>query len=300
MSIFYIIYICLLICLEETEGRKVLLRDIKTITLTQGQMTTARRSSPVPQLKCTGGSAGCHRFVPKNVQCHNKGWDGFDAQWKCETDMEKKYRFGKIAVSCEGYDYPNDPYILAGSCGLEYEIDYINTNRKHSGGFSKSSHRSVNSGYEFGEIIWIVCVLLCILLVYRLCISRNNNRCRVFTNSNNSGEMPPGTYPRDPPPPYGFRPEYYPQQNTHSFEDSQQPGFFSGMGTGGVLGYVLGKETGYSRCDTSPGYHHSSDYHHPSDWFGTSQASHNYVSSSDSSDDDDSRVAVGFGGTTRR
>ena len=25
-------------------------------------------------------------------------------------------------VSCEGYDYPEDPFILRGSCGLEYEI----------------------------------------------------------------------------------------------------------------------------------------------------------------------------------
>lgn len=293
MDIFYIIYVFLLLCLKEAEGSKVLLRDVKSITLTQGQMTTARRSSPVPHLRCTGGTAGCHRFVPKNVQCYNKGRSDFDIQWKCETDMEKKYRFGKIAVSCEGYDYPNDPYILAGSCGLEYEIDYINTKRKHSGKIPKTSHPSNNSNYEFGEIIWIFCVLLFVFLVYRLCLGRNN-RCRMFTNTNKSGEMPHGTYPRDPPPPYGFKPEYYPQQNTNRFEDSHQPGFFSGMGTGGVLGYVLGKETAYSRCDTYPPYHHSSD------WFGTSQPSNNYVSSSDSSDDDDSRVAAGFGGTTRR
>jgi hypothetical protein len=32
--------------------------------------------------------------------------------------MPKKYKFGKLSVSCEGYDYPEDPYILAGSCGV--------------------------------------------------------------------------------------------------------------------------------------------------------------------------------------
>ena len=47
-------------------------------------------------------------------QCQNVGSDGFDAQWKCETDMDDSYRFGKIQVTCEGYDYPNDPYVLRG------------------------------------------------------------------------------------------------------------------------------------------------------------------------------------------
>ena len=30
---------------------------------------------------------------------------------------------------CEGYEYPTDPYILTGSCGLEYTIEY--TEKKH-------------------------------------------------------------------------------------------------------------------------------------------------------------------------
>ena len=32
--------------------------------------------------------------------------------------MDKRYKFGRITVSCEGYDYPDDPYILHGSCGV--------------------------------------------------------------------------------------------------------------------------------------------------------------------------------------
>ena len=32
--------------------------------------------------------------------------------------MDSRYRFGEIAVSCEGYDYPDDPYVLKGSCGV--------------------------------------------------------------------------------------------------------------------------------------------------------------------------------------
>lgn len=58
---------------------KVLLRDVQAITLHRGQYTTSRRTAAVPQLQCTGGSAGCAR-VPEVVQCHNKGWDGSDVQ----------------------------------------------------------------------------------------------------------------------------------------------------------------------------------------------------------------------------
>lgn len=39
-------------------------------------------------------------------------------QWECKTDMDSQYRFGEIAVNCEGYDYPDDPYVLKGSCGV--------------------------------------------------------------------------------------------------------------------------------------------------------------------------------------
>lgn len=58
----------------------VMLRDVQVLTLYRGRYTTARRSSPVPQLQCVGGSAGCQAFVPDVVQCQNKGWDGVDVQ----------------------------------------------------------------------------------------------------------------------------------------------------------------------------------------------------------------------------
>ena len=38
--------------------------------------------------------------------------------------MDNMFRFGNIEVVCEGYDYPDDPYITKGSCGLEYTLDY--------------------------------------------------------------------------------------------------------------------------------------------------------------------------------
>nr|KAG5700792.1 hypothetical protein BaRGS_034995 [Batillaria attramentaria] len=31
--------------------------------------------------------------------------------------MDNSYKFGTVEVTCEGYDYPDDPYVLKGSCG---------------------------------------------------------------------------------------------------------------------------------------------------------------------------------------
>ena len=34
------------------------------------------------------------------------------------AELSAEVKFGKINVLCEGYDYPDDPYILRGSCGV--------------------------------------------------------------------------------------------------------------------------------------------------------------------------------------
>ena len=119
------------------EHKKVLLKDVKTIILTEGKFTTGRRSSPVAQLQCMGGTAGCKEGTPKTVQCTQSGFDGNDATWECKADLDNEYRFGKLEVTCEGYDYPEDPYILAGSCGLEYQLDYTSAkqNQNYGGGY---------------------------------------------------------------------------------------------------------------------------------------------------------------------
>lgn len=122
----------------------VLLRDVQVLTLYKGRYTAARRSSPVLQLQCMGGSAGCNAFVPEVVQCQNKGWDGVDAQWECKADMDNAYRFGRIDVTCEGFSHPQDPYVLAGSCGLEYTMELTEEGRRKTHG--SSHHGGMGSG----------------------------------------------------------------------------------------------------------------------------------------------------------
>ncbi|KAJ1569518.1 Store-operated calcium entry-associated regulatory factor, partial [Cladochytrium tenue] len=110
---------------------KVLLRDVNVLTLHSGRMTKGRRSAPVPQLRCVGGDA-CTDAAANidTVQCVNKGFDGSDYQWECRADLDEQYRFGRTEVTCEGYSRPDDQYVLAGSCGVEYTLHYTDKGRR--------------------------------------------------------------------------------------------------------------------------------------------------------------------------
>merc|ERR1712227_659937 len=247
---------CLIALASGQMFKKVKLKDVDVLTLYQGKMTNGRRSSPVPQLSCRGGTAGCGAFVPEVVQCYNRGSDGLDVQWECKTDMDNKYRFGKISVSCEGYDYPDDPYILAGSCGLDYTIDRVG-NSGNSNSYSSYQAPKSTSTESDGEINWVFIAIVCII-----CWAMWKN---LTENDNNQGNgIPPaGTEPSAPPP---YSETGVPPagssfgQNSHQNTGRQgwRPGFFSGFGTGwfsnqwwnsGNRGY-----TGYQRWS---GHNHS-------------------------------------------
>ena len=110
----------LCLCLCRASATKVKLSDVKAITLTAGQFTTGRRSAPVLQQQCRGQLCN---HAPTTIQCINMGSDGLDAQWACEGDLPNWLSFKNTDVNCEGYDYPTDPYILAGSCGMTYSLE---------------------------------------------------------------------------------------------------------------------------------------------------------------------------------
>lgn len=101
---------------------KIKLTDVDAVTFRYGEMTTGRRNSPISQLKCTGV---CHNS-PKTIQCKNIGSDGVDVQWDCSAELPENLKFGIVNVNCEGYDYPLDPYILEGSCQIQYELQSRN------------------------------------------------------------------------------------------------------------------------------------------------------------------------------
>ena len=112
--------LCLLSFTAAGVGKNaMLLQDVSSLVFTKGDMTTSRRSSPVPQLSCKSGPC---QYSPASALCRNAGFDGTDVTWKCEAELPKGVKFGKVDVSCEGFANRDDEYVLKGSCGLEYGL----------------------------------------------------------------------------------------------------------------------------------------------------------------------------------
>ncbi|XP_042583541.1 store-operated calcium entry-associated regulatory factor-like isoform X2 [Cyprinus carpio] len=311
----------------------VLLRDVQVLTLYRGRYTTARRSSPVPQLQCVGGSAGCGSFVLEVVQCYNRGSDGIDTQWECKADMDNTYRFGRVEVSCEGYTSPNDAYVLRGSCGLEYTLELTAEGKQQhthgTSGFSDFAsnffqgssnqkqqqrgghYQQSNNQYPFqngpsgdgvGGLVVVAFLLLVAYVVYKMFLCSPTHGHQGYHGDGSQGypDNSHNIHPTQPPP----KPDYYSDQSSsrpgYGFSDAYtRPqsswtgftgrntggrgggGFWTGMGTGGILGYLFGNQ----RRQPPMGFTGPSYTNRPSPAPKTSSGT---------------RTASGFGGTKRR
>lgn len=307
---------------------KVLLRDVQVLTLRHGQMTTGRRSSPVPQLNCIGGSAK-GQFTPQVVQCYNRGWDGQDVQWECKSDMDNLYRFGSVEVICEGYDYPDDPYILQGSCGLEYALELTKEGQQKSHNYYgnsdsySSSYNSYSSDYKkssggLADLIVFAAVCLVLYALYKTCIDTPQtmgDRQYSSTGNDYPGGHPGGAGGWNNPNPgaggtgYGGYDRGYDNGSCGAGAGARHRGtgggggFWSGMATGGLLGYMFGGGT-RNRGYGGYGYGYGNQPNYGGGWGGFSSrraygggGSSGFSSGSASSG---TRTASGFGGTRRR
>ena len=66
----------------------------------------------------------CGSFDIQTIQCINQGSDGSAIQWSCNAELSGLYKFKEININCEGYDSPEDTFILKGSCAIQYTLDY--------------------------------------------------------------------------------------------------------------------------------------------------------------------------------
>lgn len=84
------------------------------------------------------------------VECENQGLDKESQKltWKCFAEIGDSVKFNHVEVQCEGYDYHEDDYVLLGSCGLEFTLDYKdpldyhdNSYYKHMDDHEKEMHK---------------------------------------------------------------------------------------------------------------------------------------------------------------
>lgn len=265
----------------------VRLSDVQTLTLYTGQSTAGRRSAPVAQIECVGGTAK-GRYNPPTIQCKNMGTDGTDIQWECKADLDNAYRFGETTVTCEGYSFPDDPFVLAGSCGVEYTLELTQEGREQernhafSGSSRTTNHRNADS--SVWSTVLSMAILGCLLFGICSCI-------------NGGGHHQP-IHPGGPPPSYssscngGYgapRSSDFTPPRTYGASSGSGPGFWTGAATGAMFGSALNR---------APAYHTRPAFSSRRGWGGDGGAWSGGSSTTRGSSG--TRTASGFGGTRRR
>ncbi|KZT42257.1 DUF1183-domain-containing protein [Sistotremastrum suecicum HHB10207 ss-3] len=240
---------------------RVRLSDIKSLTFFADALTKAKRTPPISQLTCFGKA--CELYQPDAVRCINIGGYGIDVDWKCEADLPNSLRFGRIDVSCEGWSGPDDPYVLKGSCALEYSLVPLHKSLRDDVVSSPwlTWDTMLNLAFNF---IWLAVLVIFAYSFFGSCCSARRNR-RVTGPDGNSGPVGPGgtrpgpdDHPR-PYTPYSFK----------TYSDSLfNPGFWTGLGMGVLGAFALGR----NRDDTGPRVQRSMwDWERPATgtgWFG--------------------------------
>ncbi len=185
---------------------QVHIKDVNVLTLYGNEYTTGRRNAPIPQLRCVGSA--CFEGALKSMQCTNMGFDGSDANWDCKSEVGNRFTLGKVTVSCEGYDSPDDPHILVGSCGAEYELNYKPNTQNRDVTVTTWWDPVTNSYYNtYSDNHGAVAVFLCLIIFFGLVIclasaTSHIERPIVYTSS-------PLQPPYYPPQPSYYQPSYY-------------------------------------------------------------------------------------------
>ncbi|KIW73128.1 hypothetical protein PV04_01270 [Phialophora macrospora] len=305
----------------------VLLSKVSALTVRAGKQTASRRVSPVPQLQCVGPSRICSLYAIDVMRCTNEGSDYEDGniQWSCKASLPEEFKLGSTDVTCEGYESSEDPYVLKGSCGVEYRLlltekgdqKYGSGSWFDGGGSSGGTNKTEKiAGYLF-MALFVLVLFIIVRGIYNAW--RDDAPRRRPRGGGGFGGFGGGGDDNDPPPPYDPRPPPQPKKATWSSASSSRtgtasggqqdqgwrPGFWTGTAAGAAAGYFAGR-----------GFRTQPDPAPPRPAFGTgwfrggnggytvprrpSPPSSRTASSSSSSYSSTRHESTGFGGTSRR
>ncbi|KAK9239694.1 hypothetical protein V1525DRAFT_386267 [Lipomyces kononenkoae] len=301
-------------------------------------MTAGRRLKPIPQLKVVGGDAK-GLYEVEVMQCKNMGsgeGGSEDVQWKCSADIPGYFRLGKTDVVCEGYSSAKDPYILRGSCGVEYTIHLTEAGRDRYGksGYFNSYSRSDNSSYLSTLLMFLAFIALVYYLAWYLSNRRNNSSASgprraprsffstFFNNDDDAGGGGPPPPPPPPPPPYsrydnnnGGGKWFSSTQGSQRREWQQyqqerqwRPGFWSGLGAGAAATALYNRfaNSGPSTAERADMYRNSMFHDDYGSWTTrmgprfSGRGSWRISDSISHGHREQERPSTGYGGTSRR
>ncbi|KAF4994667.1 hypothetical protein FGRMN_5626 [Fusarium graminum] len=273
------------------------LSDVQSLTLRgNGAMTNHRRVGAIPQLNCVSKKALCELYDIDLMRCTNDGagWGDEDVQWSCTASLPEELKLSNTDVICEGYNSPDDPYVLKGSCGVEYRVALTRKGERRypniaNGGWFGDGR----GGTDWGALLFtIIFVTILGWIIYSACYraqeaGSNTNRPR-RRDGWSSGGWAPGWGPDgdDPPPPY-------PGSKPSSQSDTWRPGFWSGAAGGAAAGYWAGSRNQHHHNNQNNGY--GSVGRGGSGWGGRSGSS-----SGSNNNSSNRHESTGFGSTSRR
>ena len=232
--------------------QSLLLSDIKALTLRKDLKTSHNRVPALPQLKCIGGTAkGLYEIDV--LRCKNAGssYGDEDVQWTCTASLPSEFKLGSTDVICEGFSSPEDPYVLKGSCGVEYRLMLTRLGEEKFGRNGKdiwSDYNGRSKGDWAATAFWFIFIAVLGWILYAALIR------------DSPGRRPPGAAPNnwfggggggdndDPPPPYEYRSSpktkatssRAPRAAAAQAQRGWRPGFWSGALGGAAAGYMVG------------------------------------------------------------
>lgn len=188
IPVLLVIFVFGLVCVSAYQTDRILLTSVQSLVFKKNTYAATRRFAydPIPSLKCVGGSAQHESNHISTIMCTNSGHDGTNVVWKCQTDdISDTYKLGRTRMICEGYNYPEDPYILAGSCALEYELEY--TQKYYQTNSIRPPPPTIHlkpRDMKENDIAVIFIITILLLIVFLSCTEK------LFDNSNKAKNVP--------------------------------------------------------------------------------------------------------------
>jgi hypothetical protein len=200
------------------------------------------------------------------MRCENAGsdYDENNIQWTCKADVPDFFKLGASDVICEGYASSEDPYVLKGSCGVEYRLLLTEKGEaKYGKDHSPKDDPEVEGSSWVPTIFWILFAGVVVWMIYSAYKNMGGGRQTPPTHrpGNNGGGGPgPGNDDDDDdaPPPYTPYADHPPSKGkpTSKPTSSRQPNRGSssqgsssrwqpGFGTGAAAGAAAGAAGGY-------------------------------------------------------
>lgn len=114
------------------------------------------------------------------MRCKNQGsdYDDDNVQWTCTAALPSEYKLGSTDVVCEGYDSSSDPYILKGSCGVEYRLVLTESGEEKYGKKGPSFISDSQASNLPATLFWIIFVGVVLWMLYSAFIRNNGNAPR--------------------------------------------------------------------------------------------------------------------------